>query len=194
LLLELSKFLENSCAHNYGEYGDVLESLSTRFDRNDLFSTERDRLPLKEATDPRRLEAFAAFGSLMVVAFCTGHAIPFVVSRVVIRYGFDCPLIDDDFEDCPDRALDGIRGQLDAVRAGVLKMRPIANHDLFELDFFPRVVQMMPFVDFLRIITQCPLAQMYTVFKGVCTVVERLRTVKVRWTLDKARLEYKPAH
>jgi hypothetical protein len=53
---------------------------------------------------------------------------------------------------------------------------------------------MMPFVDFMRIITQYPLAQMYTVFKGVCTVVERLRTVKVRWPLDKARLEYKPAH
>jgi hypothetical protein len=170
----------------------VIDCLTAFFDQNDLFSTTDTRLPLTEATN--KLEAFVAFGSLMVIAFSCGRAVPFIVPRVVIRYAFDCELIDDDFEDWPPNMPKSIlpfKSQLDAIRLGVLKMRPIPYHQLFKLDFFPRVVQMMPFCDFKEMIDENPASRMYTVFKGVRVIIEQLRIDKVRWRVDKARLAYK---
>jgi hypothetical protein len=70
-------------------------------------------------------------------------------------------------------------------------MRPFAYHQLFKLDFFPRVVQMMPLCDFKEMIDENPVSRLDPVFKGVCVVVEQLRIDKVRWRVDRARLAYK---
>jgi hypothetical protein len=191
-LLELSKYFDFFVPANACEMTGVLDSFSTFYEENDLFSTDRDRLPLESATQPRHLEAFTAFGTLMVVAFICARALPFIVSRVVIRHGFDAELIDDDFEDWPDglpRSIQPIRNQLDAIRIGAMKLWLVRDRPLMRLPFFPRVFQMMPFSDFQDIIRANPDSGLYVVFRGMCVMIEVLRTEKVRIKLDRATLE-----
>jgi hypothetical protein len=170
----------------------VLDSFSSCYEENDLFSIDRDRLPLESATQPRHLEAFIAFGTLMMVAFITARALPFIVSRVVIRHAFDAELIDDDYEDWPagsPHSIEPIRQQLDAVRIGAMKLWLVKDRQLMHLPFFPRVFQMLPFWDFQEIVQTHPGSGPYIVFRGVCEMLEMLRAEKVRVKLDRPRLE-----
>jgi hypothetical protein len=187
-LLELSKYFGACLPHNFPEFGPVIASFSTSYERNDLFNTSRARMPVKEANQPRHLEAFIAFGSLLVIAFCSGTALPFIVSRVVIRYAFDFPPIPDDFEDCPDANLEPYLTQLDAIRLGVLKMGPFPHRSYFGLPYFPRVFQMMPFLDFKEMIDDNGSCRPYIVFKGMCEVMKGLRANLSRQKVDRLLL------
>jgi hypothetical protein len=191
-LLELSKYFDFFVPSNACEMTLVLDSFSSFYEENDLFSIDRDRLPLESASQPRHLEAFIAFGTLMMVAFITARALPFIVSRVVIRHGFDAEVIDDDFEDWPaglPRSIEPIRKQLDAIRIGVMKLWLVRDRQLMQLAFFPRVFQMMPFWDFQEIIQSSPASGPYVIFRGVCEMIEILLTEKVRVKLDRSKLE-----
>jgi hypothetical protein len=191
-LLELSKYFDFFHASNAYEMTGVLDAFSSFYEENDLFSNDRDRLPLESAVQPRHLEAFTAFGTLMLVAFITARALPFIVSRVVIRHAFDAEVIDDDMEDWPaglQRSIEWIRPQLDAIRIGAMKLCLVRDRQLMQLPFFPRVFQMMPFWDFQEIIHDNPTSGPYIIFRGMAEVIDVLRTDKVRIKLDRSKLE-----
>jgi hypothetical protein len=112
--------------------------------------------------------------------------VPFLVSRVLIRYVFDFPLIMDDFdgwtrvEGSMSATIKPYKKQLDAIKLGVLKMRPIKFHSYIGLAWFPRVVQMMPFIDFKKAIERHPLCKLYVLFKQVRNVLEMLKNENCR--------------
>jgi hypothetical protein len=184
VLLELAKYFDSCLPHNYCEFSELLQNFGQLYVKDDLFTDfAKPRMPLENATSSRCLEAFTAFGTLLVIAFCSGNAIPFLVSRVVIRYAFGFPLILDDFGDWEEqitetnisKAITPFKKQLDAMKMGALKMRPIRLHSYFGLDWFPRVVQMMPFVDFKKVIEENPLCKSYIVFKKMSNVIAGLK-------------------
>ena len=139
-------------------------------------------VPNPEATSPNQLKAFTAFGTHMVIAFETGCAIPFIVSKFVIRYAFDCELLLDDFTDCDLtfalhgtkekilKKLSPIKKQLDAIKLGVMKMKPIRYHSYFKLPYFPRVFQMMPFLDVINVAKGDQSTIPYIIIKSACII------------------------
>jgi hypothetical protein len=191
-LLELSKYFDFFLPYNAYEFTTVIGQFASFYEENDLFSVDRDRLPLESASQARHLEAFTAFGTLMMIAFICSRGIPFIVSRVVIRHAFDGDLLEDDFEDWPvgrPRSIDTIRSQLDAIRIGAMKLPAVKHRELMRLPYFPRVFQMLPFCDFQDIIHANPHSGHYIVFRGVCEMLTVMRTDKVRVKLDLARLK-----
>ncbi|OHT01041.1 hypothetical protein TRFO_07716 [Tritrichomonas foetus] len=201
---ELSKYFDFCFPHNYQELSGLIHYTIGKtilrykeiyihdiFVQNlygDKFEWKRSAfLPNPKSKSKKELEAFTAFGTHLVIAFERGLSVHMVVSRVVIRYAFDCDLILDDFADVDQEfALHGtidqipakieiIKPQLEAIRMGVLKMKPITYHFYFKLPFFPRFVQLMPIYDiWSKTKLLKTIEQPYAVFQAILNITQKI--------------------